>query len=367
MIGQVCQEAGRTDEEASQPSLRVIHPRRTGDPAPEPASLARQSFLEFRHEVEARLKARIQLEPGVDLTGARLPRPAGGAQLGDAAVLDVQPGTLVCSLLAPLRDLVVIPAGGQVAALDAPPLTASSGSFLLLPAGVLHRLEFREAHVLLVSADPARLARTSVEMGLADGASTVIAGRPRIGEGIGPSIDVAAIVSNQLALAGLCPGSLAGALQIDALLFRLLARGLARTQSELHREPETTGVTARVCRFVLGNLEQTFTMEDLAELCGQSVRSIQMHFQRSLGLSPMQWIQQQKLLATRRALELAGPEETVTTVALRYFGHLGNFAGRYRSTFGERPSDTIRRSPLRQPGARSPANGVASCALTLAG
>lgn len=366
MICQVCEEAGRQAEAALPPSLHSTHsPLRIGS-APETANFARQSFLEFRHTAESRLKARIQFEPSADCTGLRLPRSAGSVQLGDAAVLEAQTGTLSCSLLAPLRDLVIIPAAGHVAPLDASGLSASNGSFLLLPAGTLHRITFRDAHVLLVSVDPARLARTCVEMGLADGASTVIAGNPRIGEGIGNAADVAAIVSNQLALASLCPANLAAALQIDVLIYRLLARGLARIRPEPFREPEAASITARICRHVLGNLEQTFTMEDLAELCGQSVRSVQMHFQRSLGTSPMQWIQQQKLLATRRALELAGRDETVTTVALRYFGQLGNFAGRYRNAFGELPSETIRRSPHRQPGGHTETGNQGMSTLALA-
>jgi transcriptional regulator GlxA family with amidase domain len=44
-------------------------------------------------------------------------------------------------------------------------------------------------------------------------------------------------------------------------------------------------------------------------------------------------------------LQAALPGETVTGIALECgFGNLGEFAGRYRRRFGEKPSETFRRA-----------------------
>ena len=59
----------------------------------------------------------------------------------------------------------------------------------------------------------------------------------------------------------------------------------------------------------------------------------------------------ERLRAARAALRAAAPgTTTVTDVAMSYgFFELGRFAGRYRHTFGEVPSETLRHATESQP------------------
>lgn len=334
-----------------------------------PPGLAPVSGQEFRREVEVRLKARLQIAIAWQDDAFQFPKPTS-AQLGDCTLLGMLPGTIEMRFMAQQRDLVLIPRSGLAAVCGQAGLHARQGTFLLLPAGIPHRIAFQDAEVLVASLDPSRLARTALELGItAANAPNANAGAGQVcvGQGLAGEVDVAAIVGNQLALAGLVPATLAPALRLDTLLYRLIARGLLDTRSAIPGELPDDGIAARICRHVLDNLEHPFAMEDLAELCGQSVRNVQIHFQRSLGVSPMQWIHHQKFLATRRALELAGPSDTVTSIALQYFSHLGSFAARYRSIFGELPSETIRRSPRRPAGQDSASRQEPAIGRRLAG
>ena len=66
-----------------------------------------------------------------------------------------------------------------------------------------------------------------------------------------------------------------------------------------------------------------------------------------LGMSPTQYVLLRRLKEVRRALREADPDMVnVADVAHRFgFAQLGRFAGRYRATFGETPSATLRRTP----------------------
>ena len=63
------------------------------------------------------------------------------------------------------------------------------------------------------------------------------------------------------------------------------------------------------------------------------------------GMSPCQYLHGQRLAEARMALlSDAAPAASVTEVALRCgFRELGRFSVDYRATFGESPSDTLRR------------------------
>ena len=59
----------------------------------------------------------------------------------------------------------------------------------------------------------------------------------------------------------------------------------------------------------------------------------------------MAFLRELRLENAQRELLTADPDnETVTQIALRYgFADLGRFAIRYRTAFGEKPSETLRR------------------------
>jgi AraC-like DNA-binding protein len=84
-------------------------------------------------------------------------------------------------------------------------------------------------------------------------------------------------------------------------------------------------------------------MVELSRQTGVSERTLRAAFHDVLGLSPKQYAIGQRLHAAHEALCAADPgTTTVTDIATEYgFFELGRFAGRYRHTFGEAPSQTL--------------------------
>jgi AraC-like DNA-binding protein len=106
-------------------------------------------------------------------------------------------------------------------------------------------------------------------------------------------------------------------------------RAIRRALDAIHDEPE-----------------RPFSVADLAEIAGMSVRSLQEGFRRHVGCAPMTYLQQTRLSRAQETLRAADPSRiTVAAVAHRWgFAHLGRFASAYRGRFGESPSETLRRS-----------------------
>lgn len=84
------------------------------------------------------------------------------------------------------------------------------------------------------------------------------------------------------------------------------------------------------------------SVDDLAEVAGVSVRSLQAAFRLARECTPMQALNIRRLEAARVALRAPEPGTTVTRVAMDCgFFHLGRFARAYRQAFGESPSVTL--------------------------
>jgi len=97
--------------------------------------------------------------------------------------------------------------------------------------------------------------------------------------------------------------------------------------------------------YLRANLTEPFGLDKLIEITGASASTLLREFRKRHGMSPMQYLKLRRLEAARRELLAAEPNtRTVAEVATAYgFYHEGRFAGRYRETFGELPSETIRR------------------------
>lgn len=91
--------------------------------------------------------------------------------------------------------------------------------------------------------------------------------------------------------------------------------------------------------------EHPWRMTDLARATQMSARALSTAFQKKVGTTPMGHLQQVRLRGAYRDLYAAIPlRTTVTEVATRWgFTHLGRFSALYRTTFGELPSETLRR------------------------
>jgi AraC family ethanolamine operon transcriptional activator len=84
-------------------------------------------------------------------------------------------------------------------------------------------------------------------------------------------------------------------------------------------------------------------LSDLADRLGTTARAIQYALKSGLGVSPYQYLLARRLKRVRH--DLLQHPTTVTMAAFDHgFENLGRFASQYTRLFGERPSDTLRRT-----------------------
>lgn len=105
----------------------------------------------------------------------------------------------------------------------------------------------------------------------------------------------------------------------------------------------------RAQEYMRSHLEQPITLADVCTHVGVSARSLQQTFSQCTGKSPMSFLRDLRLDASRAALQnkLAERAPQVSDVAARFgFLHLGHFAEAYRRRFGETPSETRQRLRL---------------------
>jgi AraC-like DNA-binding protein len=103
-------------------------------------------------------------------------------------------------------------------------------------------------------------------------------------------------------------------------------------------------IVQRLDAFLTAHLDEPPTLAQLCDVTGVSERSLRNACHAVCGMSPKRYLTRRRLEAVRLALAEARPgEDTVTRIATDFgFFELGRFAGIYSSTFGERPSDTLR-------------------------
>ncbi len=91
--------------------------------------------------------------------------------------------------------------------------------------------------------------------------------------------------------------------------------------------------------------DEPWRAAELARLAGTSVRQLHEGFRRHLGLSPMVYLREVRLMRAHEDLVAADQGlRSVSDVAYRWgFGHPGRFAADYRRRYGQLPSDTLRR------------------------
>lgn len=101
----------------------------------------------------------------------------------------------------------------------------------------------------------------------------------------------------------------------------------------------------RAMHWLRGRLGEPVRLDALADVAGVRPRTLETHFKMFLGTTPLGWVRRMRLARARQELLHAGPDATVTGVALANgFSQLGRFAAEYRKLFGEPPSATRRRA-----------------------
>jgi transcriptional regulator GlxA family with amidase domain len=127
------------------------------------------------------------------------------------------------------------------------------------------------------------------------------------------------------------------------------ARGITHVPSQ--RDQRYQQVVDRFDAAVQANLGQLVGIAELCRIAGVERRTLLRAVRAIHGTTPSRYLRTLRLNLVRQAL--LAPDrgrKTVTEVATRFgFRELGRFAADYRATFGERPSETLRRaaSPVR--------------------
>ena len=138
------------------------------------------------------------------------------------------------------------------------------------------------------------------------------------------------------------------ALRLERAMLGLFLDCLGERRPANHRPCDdlATREVRRVEEWIDAHYGDAVTIDDLAELAGISVRSLQGSFRRLRNCTPMEALARRRLRAAYDALR--NPEATVTQVATDCgFFHLGRFASRYREVFGETPSESLSRARRR--------------------
>ena len=104
-------------------------------------------------------------------------------------------------------------------------------------------------------------------------------------------------------------------------------------------------IMRRFYRILEENPRSSLYIPEICAAIRVSTRTLDTCCQEQLGMAPKQYLMLRRLNFVRRDLREAVPDgTTVTEIATAYgFWDLGRFAGRYKSVFGEKPSDTLRR------------------------
>jgi AraC-like DNA-binding protein/tetratricopeptide (TPR) repeat protein len=90
---------------------------------------------------------------------------------------------------------------------------------------------------------------------------------------------------------------------------------------------------------------RAWRLEELATAAGVAPRTLQKHFCRFVGRTPLAFLRELRWTRARQALLHEAGHANVTEIATFWgFGHLGRFAIEYRRRYGESPSATLRRS-----------------------
>jgi AraC-like DNA-binding protein len=136
---------------------------------------------------------------------------------------------------------------------------------------------------------------------------------------------------------------------IDDVFYRTLALTLYPEkfleQSERSSTTVSTRHVSRVCEYVMANISRPITLTELEQLAHMSRRALHNAFQTVYRQSPMEWVREQRLLASRALLHKPNGIQTVTQALYACgFTNPSLFASLYLRRFGESPSVTLKRS-----------------------
>lgn len=97
-------------------------------------------------------------------------------------------------------------------------------------------------------------------------------------------------------------------------------------------------------RLAISGASSNISLMDVARRSGYTLRSLELIFQRGVGMTPGRWFMNARLNGALRDLVACTADDRVVDIASRWgFRHIPRFAQYYRQAFGESPSDTMKR------------------------
>ena len=107
---------------------------------------------------------------------------------------------------------------------------------------------------------------------------------------------------------------------------------------------DTTSVINLAREFMVEHFGEDISVGDIANACNVSVRSLQLAFRTTISMSPREALTAIRMERARVFLERGGQNTSVTSAAHNAgFFHLGRFSRSYFATYGEKPSETLKR------------------------
>jgi AraC-like DNA-binding protein len=97
----------------------------------------------------------------------------------------------------------------------------------------------------------------------------------------------------------------------------------------------------RICEFMKADMTQPISMSELEEMSGLSARALQYAFKKRFGLSPKQWIQNERLHQAHDRIRSKDNHAQITSISYDLgFSSPSVFAQKYAELFKELPSET---------------------------
>jgi transcriptional regulator GlxA family with amidase domain len=101
----------------------------------------------------------------------------------------------------------------------------------------------------------------------------------------------------------------------------------------------------RAIDYMEANLKSPIALTDIVGVAGIPGRTLFKHFENFRGVSPMAFLRAARFDKVREVLLHGDPTRKIADVAMAWgFTNMGRFSAEYRKRFGERPSETLKRS-----------------------
>ena len=137
-------------------------------------------------------------------------------------------------------------------------------------------------------------------------------------------------------------------IELEQAFLACAIKGLPSNYSEelLYQHDGALACHVRKARaFIESHLHEDIKLGDIAAAAGVCDRLLQKAFSEHCGCSPMRFVTQERLQRVRQELDRSTTDTKIVNVMMDYgFTQGGKFAREYQQLFGEKPSETLKRS-----------------------